>query len=131
MSKASSTTNEFQNLGLSLVLTTAVAAAGYTQPTPVQRKAIPPALLGRDLMVAAQTGTGKTASFALPILEKLFCQDPSQSNRSRLRAKKTKVLVLTPTRELAAQVHDSFKTYATNVDLVSTCIFGGVGAQPQ
>eukprot|EP01042_Synura_sphagnicola_P027111 gene27111-35015_t len=131
MSKASSTTNEFQNLGLSLVLTTAVAAAGYTQPTPVQRKAIPPALLGRDLMVAAQTGTGKTASFVLSILEKLFCQDPSQSNRSRLRAKKTKVLVLTPTRELAAQVHDSFKTYATNVDLVSTCIFGGVGAQPQ
>eukprot|EP01033_Poteriospumella_lacustris_P008921 gene8921-6404_t len=82
-------------------------------------------------MVAAQTGTGKTASFVLPILEKLFCQDPSQSNRSRLRAKKTKVLVLTPTRELAAQVHDSFRTYATNVDLVSTCIFGGVKAPPQ
>jgi ATP-dependent RNA helicase RhlE len=123
--------NAFSRLGLSPALTNALAAAGYCQPTPVQAKAIQPALQGRDLMVAAQTGTGKTASFALPILEKMFCQSQVAITRSRLRPKATKVLVLTPTRELAAQVHDNFRTYAQNLDLVSACIFGGVGMAPQ
>lgn len=119
----------FAKLGLSSALTRAVEAAGYTLPTPVQSRAIPLALLGRDLMVAAQTGTGKTASFALPILELLFCRTSAGNNR--LRPRQPRSLVLTPTRELAAQVHNSFLQYSTNIDLVSGCIFGGVRAAPQ
>ncbi len=120
----------FASLGLSEALVGAVEAAGYAQPTPVQQRAIPAVLQGRDLMVAAQTGTGKTAGFALPILERLFPSGhPDKSQRHGPR--QTRVLVLTPTRELAAQVHDSFKLYARDLHLVSTCIFGGVGMNPQ
>lgn len=120
----------FASLGLSEALVRAVEAAGYTQPTPVQQRALPAVLQGRDLMVAAQTGTGKTGGFALPILEKLFpAGQPDREQRHR--AKQPRVLVLTPTRELAAQVHDSFKLYAKNLPLVSACIFGGVGMNPQ
>ncbi len=120
----------FASLGLSEALVGAVEAAGYAQPTPVQQRAIPAVLQGRDLMVAAQTGTGKTAGFALPILERLFPNGhPDKSQRHGPR--QTRVLVLTPTRELAAQVHDSFKLYARDLHLVSTCIFGGVGMNPQ
>ncbi|WP_280375508.1 DEAD/DEAH box helicase [Pseudomonas sp. BN515] len=120
----------FASLGLSEALVGAVEAAGYAQPTPVQQRAIPAVLQGRDLMVAAQTGTGKTAGFALPVLELLFPNghhDKSQRHGPR----QARVLVLTPTRELAAQVHDSFKLYARDLKLVSTCIFGGVGMNPQ
>ena len=120
----------FASLGLSEALAGAVEAAGYTQPTPVQQRAIPAVLQGRDLMVAAQTGTGKTGGFALPILERLFPGGhPDKSQRHGPR--QPRVLVLTPTRELAAQVHDSFKTYARDLKFVSACIFGGVGMNPQ
>ncbi|MNZ12778.1 ATP-dependent RNA helicase RhlE [compost metagenome] len=120
----------FASLGLSEALVGAVEAAGYAQPTPVQQRAVPAVLQGRDLMVAAQTGTGKTAGFALPILERLFPNGhPDKSHRHGPR--QARVLVLTPTRELAAQVHDSFKLYARDLNLVSTCIFGGVGMNPQ
>ncbi|WP_407314677.1 DEAD/DEAH box helicase [Pseudomonas sp. nanlin1] len=120
----------FASLGLSEALVRAIEAAGYTQPTPVQQRAIPAVLQGRDLMVAAQTGTGKTGGFALPILERLFPNGhPDKSQRHGPR--QPRVLVLTPTRELAAQVHDSFKVYARDLKFVSTCIFGGVGMNPQ
>ncbi|MCO8171574.1 DEAD/DEAH box helicase [Pseudomonas sp. 21LCFQ02] len=120
----------FASLGLSEALVRAVEAAGYTQPTPVQQRAIPAVLQGRDLMVAAQTGTGKTGGFALPILERLFPNGhPDKSQRHGPR--QPRVLVLTPTRELAAQVHDSFKLYARDLKFVSACIFGGVGMNPQ
>ena len=120
----------FASLGLSEALVRAVEAAGYTQPTPVQQRAIPAVLQGRDLMVAAQTGTGKTAGFALPILERLF-PDGHPDREQRHGPKQPRVLVLTPTRELAAQVHDSFKLYARDLKFVSACIFGGVGMNPQ
>ena len=120
----------FASLGLSEALVRAIEAAGYTQPTPVQQRAIPAVLQGRDLMVAAQTGTGKTGGFALPILERLFPGGhPDKSQRHGPR--QPRVLVLTPTRELAAQVHDSFKIYARDLKFVSACIFGGVGMNPQ
>ena len=120
----------FSSLGLSQALVNAVEAAGYTTPSPVQLLAIPPALQGRDLMVAAQTGTGKTGGFALPILERLFPNGkPDRENRHRPR--QPRVLVLTPTRELAAQVHDSFRLYARDLPFVSACVFGGVGMNPQ
>ena len=120
----------FSALGLSQALVNAVEAAGYTTPSPVQLLAIPPALQGRDLMVAAQTGTGKTGGFALPILERLFPNGkPDRENRHRPR--QPRVLVLTPTRELAAQVHDSFRLYARDLPFVSACVFGGVGMNPQ
>ena len=120
----------FASLGLSEALVRAVEAAGYTQPTPVQQRAIPAALQGRDLMVAAQTGTGKTGGFALPILERLF-PNGHPDREQRHGPKQPRVLVLTPTRELAAQVHDSFKLYARDLKFVSACIFGGVGMNPQ
>ncbi|TLX53515.1 DEAD/DEAH box helicase [Stutzerimonas nosocomialis] len=120
----------FASLGLSEALAGAVEAAGYTQPTPVQQRAIPAVLQGRDLMVAAQTGTGKTGGFALPVLELLFPGGhPDREHRHGPR--QPRVLVLTPTRELAAQVHDSFKLYARDLPLKSACIFGGVGMNPQ
>lgn len=120
----------FASLGLSEALVRAVEAAGYTEPTPVQQRAIPAVLQNRDLMVAAQTGTGKTGGFALPVLEKLF-PNGQPDREQRHTAKQARVLVLTPTRELAAQVHDSFRLYARDLPMVSACIFGGVGMNPQ
>ncbi|TBV12079.1 DEAD/DEAH box helicase [Stutzerimonas kirkiae] len=120
----------FASLGLSEALANAVEAAGYAHPTPVQQRAIPAVLQGRDLMVAAQTGTGKTGGFALPVLELLFPGGhPDRDHRHTPR--QPRVLVLTPTRELAAQVHESFKLYARDLPLKSACIFGGVGMNPQ
>ena len=118
----------FASLGLSEALAGAVEAAGYVQPTPVQQRAIPAVLQKRDLMVAAQTGTGKTGSFALPVLELLF---PGGQASGQARPKQPRTLVLAPTRELAAQVHDSFRLYARDLPLKSACIFGGVGMNPQ
>ncbi|MET1079929.1 MAG: DEAD/DEAH box helicase [Pseudomonas sp.] len=120
----------FASLGLSEALVRAIEAAGYTEPTPVQQRAIPAVLQGRDLMVAAQTGTGKTGGFALPILERLF-PNGHPDREQRHGPRQPRVLVLTPTRELAAQVHESFKLYARDLKFVSTCIFGGVGMNPQ
>ena len=119
----------FTSLGLSEALSRAVNDAGYVNPTPVQQRAIPAVLQGRDLMVAAQTGTGKTGGFALPVLERLFPN--GQPDGKKAGPRQARVLVLTPTRELAAQVHDSFKIYARDLPMRSTCIFGGVGMKPQ
>ena len=120
----------FASLGLSDALVRAVAATGYTTPTPVQAQAVPAVLEGRDLMVAAQTGTGKTAGFSLPILEKLFPNGQADASYRRT-PKQVRVLVLTPTRELAAQVHDSILAYGKELPLKSACVFGGVGPNPQ
>jgi ATP-dependent RNA helicase RhlE len=110
----------FDGLGLSAELLRAVVDAGYTEPTPIQREAIPLILSGRDIMGLAQTGTGKTAAFTLPIADRLI------TGPHRLRA-----LVLTPTRELCQQVERSFKKYAAHTSLVATTIYGGVGMEPQ
>jgi ATP-dependent RNA helicase RhlE len=116
----------FDQLGLSPELCSTVSRLGYTQPTPVQVAAIPIILEGRDLLAGAQTGTGKTAAFALPMLQHLL-----QAGRKPVAARKPRSLVLTPTRELAAQVHEAFRTYGHQLDLRSAAIFGGVGIQPQ
>lgn len=115
----------FDDLGLNEELTAAIKSAGYTTPTPIQAQAIPALLEGRDLLGCAQTGTGKTAAFALPILHRLVL------NHQNLVAKQARVLVLTPTRELAIQVHESFATYGKNLKLKYTVVFGGVGQTPQ
>ncbi len=114
----------FEQFGLSAPIQHAIGMQGYTTPTPIQVKAIPPILEGRDLIGIAQTGTGKTAAFALPVLHRLGLVPPRHQRNVRC-------LVLTPTRELAAQVADSFKTYGNNQHLRSTVIFGGVGQNPQ
>ena len=115
----------FSDLHLSAPLLKAVAEEGYTHPTPVQEKAIPAILQGRDILAGAQTGTGKTAGFTLPILE-LLSKQPRMKGKNPIR-----VLILTPTRELAAQVGESVKTYGKYLPFKSTVIFGGVGIHPQ
>jgi ATP-dependent RNA helicase RhlE len=114
----------FTDLGLSADLLRAVSEQGYDTPTPVQLQAIPVVLGGHDLMAAAQTGTGKTAGFVLPVLQ-LLSQRPAPSKN------KPRVLVLTPTRELAAQVEESVRTYGKYVPIKSAVIYGGVGMMPQ
>ena len=116
---------QFEELNLIEPLLRAVHAEGYTEPTPIQVQAIPHVLAGKDIIGCAQTGTGKTAAFALPILQRLVAQQ--RSNERRV----TKVLVLSPTRELASQISDSFAAYGKNTGLKSMVIFGGVGQQPQ
>jgi len=113
----------FANLGLRTDLLRAVEAQGYTIPTPIQARAIPEVLNGRDILAGARTGTGKTAAFALPILQRL-----SESTR---KATHPRVLVMTPTRELAAQVAQSFETYGQYLTLRTAVIFGGVSIVPQ
>lgn len=115
----------FASLGLSKPILDAVAEQGYDSPSPIQEKAIPAVLSGKDVMAAAQTGTGKTAGFTLPLLERL-----SKSN-NRVQANQVRALVLTPTRELAAQVADSVDTYGKNLSLKSNVVFGGVKINPQ
>ncbi|MCG5053168.1 MAG: DEAD/DEAH box helicase [Myxococcales bacterium] len=113
----------FSSLALINPLLDAVKEAGYTVPTPIQAQAIPPALLGRDVLGCAQTGTGKTAAFVLPILQRI---DAVAGDNPKMRA-----LVLTPTRELAAQIGESLSTYGKKLDLYHTVIFGGVSEKPQ
>ncbi|HEU4726770.1 MAG TPA: DEAD/DEAH box helicase [Kofleriaceae bacterium] len=115
----------FSELGLLPALERAVAEQGYVVPTPIQVQAIPHVLAGRDLLGLAQTGTGKTAAFALPILQRLTATPPSGRHRP------IRCLVLTPTRELAAQIQDSFATYGKHLALRSFVIFGGVGMDAQ
>src|SRR5437879_5760948 len=118
----------FQNLGLSPELLRAVAEQGYTVPTPIQAQAIPVVLAGRDLLGAAQTGTGKTAGFTLPMLQLLA----SKANASHSPARHpVRCLVLVPTRELAAQVQESVRTYGKHMHLRSAVVYGGVGFEPQ
>lgn len=116
----------FDELGLSAEILRAVSEKGYTKPTPIQQQAIPLILEGRDIMGGAQTGTGKTAGFTLPLLERLVASTQPSKKRRPIRA-----LVLTPTRELAAQVHESVQTYGRHVALKSAVVFGGVSINPQ
>ena len=116
----------FTDLGLSPSILRAIEEEGYTSPTPIQEKSIPAVLKGGDLLAAAQTGTGKTAGFTLPILQRLTSNTKASSGKRQLR-----VLILTPTRELAAQVQESVVTYGKYTGLKSTVVFGGVGANPQ
>ncbi|HEC73360.1 MAG TPA: DEAD/DEAH box helicase [Methylophaga aminisulfidivorans] len=114
----------FSELGLILPLQRAVTEAGYTTPSPIQAKAIPAIMQGNDVMAAAQTGTGKTAGFTLPLLHRLADGKPAKPNQAR-------ALVLTPTRELAAQVEESIKVYGKYLPLRSAVVFGGVKINPQ
>ena len=114
----------FNELNLSAPVLRAVAQAGYESPSPIQATAIPPVLAGRDLMGCAQTGTGKTAAFALPMLDRLTASAPRKKGAIR-------ALILTPTRELALQIGESFEAYGKYLTLRSTVIFGGVGQAPQ
>ncbi len=115
----------FEDLALVEPIRRALNEEGYTVPTPIQAKAIPHLLAGRDLLGIAQTGTGKTAAFALPILQLLA------ANRTPTRRKTARVLVLTPTRELALQLEESFRAYGRHLGMRTTVIFGGVGQHPQ
>jgi ATP-dependent RNA helicase RhlE len=115
----------FNDLGLSAELLRAVSEEGYSQPTPIQAKAIPVVLEGRDILAGAQTGTGKTAGFALPLLQRLSAAKPVPGSRP------VRALVLTPTRELAAQVGESIRAYGKHLPLRSGVIFGGVNIRPQ
>ena len=117
----------FQDLGLRAELLRAVNESGYSQPTPIQQKAIPAVLTGGDILAGAQTGTGKTAGFTLPLLQRLC--DKRLQNRDRRRP--VRALVLTPTRELAAQVAESVTTYGRHLPLRSAVVYGGVGFYPQ
>lgn len=115
--------NDFQSLGLSNKLLLAVQQEGYTTPTPVQVQTIPPLLDGRDVLGVAQTGTGKTAAFALPVLQAM-----SQANQQK---RNIRALVLSPTRELAAQIDERFSAYSQHLDIRHKVIFGGVNQNPQ
>ncbi|NJX14645.1 DEAD/DEAH box helicase [Tamlana crocina] len=116
----------FKDLQLNKSLLRAVAEAGYDNPTKVQEQTIPLVLEQKDLVVSAQTGTGKTAAFALPILQLLFNQQDSEKG-----GKKIKALIVSPTRELAIQIENNFKTYSTYTNLRTTVVFGGASIEPQ
>jgi ATP-dependent RNA helicase RhlE len=117
--------SNFSDLGISAPILGTLAAEGYTAPTPIQFQAIPPVLRGRDLCGIAQTGTGKTAAFALPILQRLAAV------RQRAAAQTCRALVLSPTRELASQIADSFRAYGAGMPLSTAVVFGGVPVGPQ
>ncbi len=119
---------QFTDLGLAEPLLRAVREQGYEQPTPIQAQAIPAVLKGGDLMAGAQTGTGKTAGFVLPMLQRLTAAPAKRDARGRVAIR---ALILTPTRELAAQVEESVRTYGKHLTLSSMVMFGGVGMQPQ
>ena len=114
----------FEALGLSEHILKAVKAKGYTQPSPIQEKAIPHVLEGKDVLASAQTGTGKTAGFTLPILEILAAS--KKEGKRPIRS-----LILTPTRELAAQVYENVREYSEHLDIKCAVIFGGVKAKAQ
>ncbi len=116
----------FTSLGLSASILKAVAEQGYEKPSPIQAQAIPAVISGKDVMAAAQTGTGKTAGFTLPLLERLAHSKANGGQANQVRA-----LVLTPTRELAAQIQESVNTYGKYLDVTSTVVFGGVKINPQ
>ncbi|MFP5431251.1 MAG: DEAD/DEAH box helicase [Gammaproteobacteria bacterium] len=117
----------FADLGLSTAIVRALTEEGYTTPTPIQLQAVPAVLEGRDVLAAAQTGTGKTAGFTLPLLQRISLIDFARQNSKA----KIRVLILTPTRELAAQVEESVRTYGKYLDVKSMVMFGGVNINPQ
>jgi ATP-dependent RNA helicase RhlE len=116
----------FEQLALSPPLLRALRDEGYARPTPIQERAIPPLLAGRDLLGCAQTGTGKTAAFALPILQRL-----AQRAEPAPRGRPIRALIVTPTRELAAQIAESFRAYGRHLHITGAVVFGGVGQRPQ
>lgn len=116
----------FKNLQIIEPILKALTKEGYTRPTPIQEAAIPPLLSGRDLFGCAQTGTGKTAAFAIPIIQRLFCEKASVKGHRQLKA-----LILTPTRELAAQINNCFSAYGAFAGLKHTVVCGGVSQNPQ
>src|SRR5438034_1901505 len=116
----------FASLGLAESIVRSVVSEGYSSPTPIQAQAIPHVLAGRDVLGCAQTGTGKTAAFALPILHRL-----SSATRPASSSPRARCLVLCPTRELATQIGEGFRAYGRNLSLRHTVIFGGVGQNPQ
>ncbi|WP_374317345.1 DEAD/DEAH box helicase [Aquabacterium sp.] len=118
----------FESLGLAEPILKAIAEAGYTSPTPIQKQAIPAVLNGGDLLAGAQTGTGKTAGFTLPLLHQLAASAPPRAPNTK---RPVRALILTPTRELAAQVEESVRTYGKYLPLKSMVMFGGVGMNPQ
>ncbi|MEQ8194418.1 MAG: DEAD/DEAH box helicase, partial [Rhodospirillales bacterium] len=118
-------TEDFTGLGLNKQILQALDAKNYKQPTPIQLNAIPPVLSGRDLFGIAQTGTGKTAAFALPILQRLAETKPPKGPRH------PRALILAPTRELAHQIGEEFRSFGKHLPLRHTVIFGGVGQRPQ
>ena len=119
---------EFKELGLAEELLRAIAEEGYVEPTPIQAKAIPHVLLGKDVMGAAQTGTGKTASFTLPLLHRMKAHASTSTSPAR---HPVRALILTPTRELAVQVWESVRTYSRHLPIRSTVVYGGVDIRPQ
>jgi ATP-dependent RNA helicase RhlE len=121
----------FNSLGLSDAIVRAVTEAGYTAPTPIQAQAIPAVLGGGDLLAGAQTGTGKTAGFTLPVLHRLSTDKVGTALTNKTSKRAIRALVLAPTRELAAQVEENVRTYAKHTNLNSAVIFGGVGIHPQ
>ncbi|MGP1692521.1 MAG: DEAD/DEAH box helicase, partial [Giesbergeria sp.] len=118
----------FDDLNLAPAIMKAVREQGYEIPTPIQAQAIPAVLAGHDLLAGAQTGTGKTAAFVLPLLDRLSREE---APKNKFGGKGLRALVLTPTRELAAQVEESVRQYGKHLDLNSTVVFGGVGMNPQ
>jgi ATP-dependent RNA helicase RhlE len=118
----------FSELGLIPEILQAVTDAGYTEPTPIQRQAIPVVLAGHDIMGGAQTGTGKTAGFTLPLLNRLARHASTSASPAR---HPVRALILAPTRELAMQVFESVKMYSKHLPLRSVCIYGGVDMNPQ
>ncbi|MCS0660198.1 DEAD/DEAH box helicase [Massilia terrae] len=121
----------FSTLGLSDAILRAVSEQGYTAPTPIQAQAIPAVMAGGDLLAGAQTGTGKTAGFTLPVLQRLSTDAAGLALRNKSSKRPIRALVLTPTRELAAQVEESVRLYGKYTNLNSAVIFGGVGINPQ
>jgi ATP-dependent RNA helicase RhlE len=117
--------NSFADLPIIDLIQSVIRSEGYTVPTPIQAAAIPPLLDGRDLLGCAQTGTGKTAAFAIPILQ-LMHESPR-----KVVSKAPRALILAPTRELAVQIHESFETYGRSLRLKFTSVFGGVGQGKQ
>ena len=115
----------FDTLGLDAPILKTLNEAGYTKPTPIQSKAIPVILAGRDVVGLAQTGTGKTAAFTLPLIQRL------NRNQSHIRPGSVRVLIISPTRELAAQIHASVRTYAKGLSIISACVVGGVSMRQQ
>lgn len=116
----------FDSPGLNPDILRAIAEQGYREPTPIQQQAIPAVLEGRDLMASAQTGTGKTAGFTLPLLQHLITHQPHAKGRRPVRA-----LILTPTRELAAQIGENVRDYSKYLNIRSLVVFGGVSINPQ
>lgn len=116
----------FKELQLNKPILRAIAEQGYDEPTLIQEKAIPIVLNKKDLIASAQTGTGKTAAFALPILQLLFDKQDAPKKGKKIRA-----LIVSPTRELAIQIEENFKTYSTYTNLRTTVVFGGASIEPQ